>query len=1370
MKNSIKSLGIFLVFLFTQAVVLAQDQKLRFKHYSIDNGLSQNTVYCLLEDKEGIIWIGTEDGLNKFDGYSFTAYKHRNQNPNSISHNQINDLYEDKSGRIWVATSDGLNVFDKKTDSFELIPIPNNLSEFITSIFEDNNGDIWITTLNGLFLYHPTKKTFSHYKDQNNNRADKIMQDSDGLLWLSINKDLRIFNPKNKKFIPLPPLLENNSSLRNSYPRAIKQDSLKRIWIGTETSGLFIYDTKSNTLQHIENEKSNKNSLPVNIIRDIFFNKNEVWLGTRNGLSIFNTKTEKFKNYQNDEYDNSSISQNSVRKILKDKAGNIWIGTFAGGLNLLTPNHNIFKYIGPKTINQPGISFKMASAITAAANKGLWVGTEGGGINLVNLNLSSFQPFSLPLVSTNIAANTIKSLLLDGDNLWVGTFKGLGYFNSKTGIFSDILIPKNRGVASIAKTGDKLWLGTNGNGLISREKNGKTTIFKSSLKDSNTLSGNNILKVIHDQQNNLWIATNEGLNYYDHKKFKQYRYDKNNPFSISNNSVSTLLIDSKDRLWVGTKGGGLNLFEKSSGKFYVIDQTLGLANDAIQAIEEDHKGNIWISTNFGLSKIIIKGQPPFSKNSVIINNYFVEDGLQSNQFLINSSFKNAEGELFFGGINGITYFHPDQIQKNLYQPPVILTEFMMRNKTIIDYDKDSPLKHTINETKEIILTYDQAFISFKFAALNYINPAKNQYAYKLEGLKNDEWQFVENQRMATYTNLDAGTYFFHVKAANNNGVWNNKEKTIKIIVLPPWWKTWWAYTLYSLIIITLLYLYYSYSIKTTRLKSELAYEHLIREKDHELHQNKLNFFTNISHEIKTPLTLILAPLEKLLEQNEGNNRIQHQVMLMKRNGERLVKLLNQLLDFRKFESGNMQLQAIEVNIVSFVKEVVFAFDPYASHLNIKIEIESTKKSIRVWFDQDKFEKILYNLLSNALKFTKPNGNIIIRIKESEPEQQISKHVIIEVEDNGSGISEDKISKVFDQFKHFDEDGVNLQGSGIGLAFTKALVELHHGEISVNSIPETPNQNGKTVFIVKVPLGKDHLKAEEIIPNYQDSENITEYFHQEEEIKTSEAFIQKAEKVLSNMEDRPIMLIVEDNKDVMSFLQEHFEEKFQLYLASDGEEGIEKAISIIPDIIISDVMMPKLSGTALCKTLKTDNRTSHIPIILLTARTPILYKIEGFETGADDYITKPFNISIIEARVWNLLEQRQQLRERYRKEITLQPLNLAITPPDEIFLDKVMAYIEKNISNTNLNVEDLAVEVYMSRTTLYRKIKAITNQTTVDFIRTVRLKRAAQLLKTQAHSISEIAYMTGFTEVNYFRKCFKEQFNTTPTEYINNQKD
>lgn len=1367
----------FITLLLCHAMaIFAEEPNLNFRHYTINEGLSQNTVFCLLEDRDGIIWMGTADGLNKFDGYDFKYYKHEFRNAYSISNNQINALYEDKSGKIWIGTADGLNVFDKHTEKFTRLSTTKSptltSNDFITSIYEDSKGNIWITSQEGLKLYNLKSKKFSVYPYIENRRADRVMEDSHGILWVSVGKDLRRFDPAKKKYLPLPTILENNSSLRKSFVRVFAKDKTNRIWIGTETAGLFIYDESTNTLEDFKNDKADKNSLPADIIREIFFtNDGKVLLGTRDGLSVYNSQTKKFTNYKNDRFDPNSLSQNSIRDILQDRAGNFWLATYGGGVNLLPTSNSMFRYIGAKTPNKAGLSYRMVSSIADAQNGALWIGTEGGGLNYWNPQSSAFKSYALPQISSNIGANTIKCIYPENGNLWLGTVNGLYFMNTSSGNLRKVPLPaENREIVSIVRIKDELWLATNGSGIISLNRNGKTRAFTISAGDANSLTRNNVFTILKDEADNLWVATNKGLNYFDKKKFTQYHVQEKNPYSLSNSSFSALFIDSKKRIWIGTKGGGLNLYEKSTNRFYVIDESFGLANNVIQAIEEDKKGNLWVSTNKGLSRIEIKRPPPFTKQSVSISNYFVEDGLQSNQFMPNASYKNEKGELFFGGINGLTYFSPENITSNKYKPPVIFTEFLIRNKPVIEYGEDSPLQRPINETKEITLTHDQVFISFKFAALNYVNPAKNKYAYKLEGFKRDEdWHFVGDQRIATYTNLDAGTYIFKVKASNNDGLWNETPKTIKIIVLPPWWKTWWAYLLYTLVIAGILYFYYYYSIKTAKLQKDLEYEHLIREKDSELHQRKLNFFTNISHEIKTPLTLILAPLEKLLSLNHGNNRIQHQLMLMKGNGERLMKLIHQLLDFRKFDSGNMEFQTAEGNLVSFVKEIVASFEAYANHLNINIGLEAEKKSIKAWFDRDKFEKILYNLLSNSLKFTRPGGKITIRIKETETSPGNKGFAIIEVEDNGSGISPDNIESVFEPFKYYDEDGANLQGSGLGLAFTKALVELHHGEISVSSTQASGGESGKTCFTVKIPLGREHLGDNEIAPDYQDTENIAGYINTEETVTTSEPLEKRTAAVLANMETKPIMLIIEDNKDVMSFLEEHFEEKFNIVTAFNGQEGVEKAISTVPDIIISDVMMPVMSGTMLCSTLKTDNRTSHIPIILLTARSQVANTLEGLETGADDYITKPFNIRIVEAKVWNLLEQRQLLRERYKKEITLQPRNLAITSPDEVFLNKVMAYIEANIAEVGLNVEDLAKEVFMSRTTLYRKIKALTSQTTVEFIRTVRLKRAAQLLKTDNYTVNEIAYMTGFTDTDYFRKCFKEQYKQTPTEFINNDK-
>ncbi|WP_316810893.1 two-component regulator propeller domain-containing protein [Pedobacter heparinus] len=1369
MRNTL--IGIFLTFLaLTTNATLAQE--LSFKRLTINEGLSQNTAFCILQDKTGFIWIGTEDGLNKYDGYDFTIYKHENNNKNSLSNSQVNALCEDPKENLWVGTSKGLNLFDRDKASFNL-----QSNDFVTTLLYDSRGNLWIGTFDGLKRYdYATKKIVTYKLSGNNanggNRVQTIFEDQHKMLWISMGNDLKCFDPAGKKFLPLPEGIQQNMALRKSNVRVIKQDAYGNYWFGTESSGLYKFSPANSSVINYRHNTSEENSLPVNVVRSLFaYAKDQLWIGTRDGLSVLNLQTNRFTNYRYDPYDPKTLSHNSIRDIVRDRAGNMWVGTYAGGLNLFSSSSNNFSYIGEQAGKKPGLSHRVVSSILKAENGALWIGTEGGGLNYVDRKKGIYNSY----VINSRQQNIVKSLAGDGKgNLWIGNYDGLSYLNTSTGQFSSYEItendakPENKQVYALALDNNGLWLGTDGRGLKFRDANGRITTYVNNPKNKQSVSGNIIIALQKAPGGNLWIGTETGLSYFDKSKntFRQFLNQPDNPNSLSHNTILALFTDRQQRLWIGTEGGGLNLFDKASGKFYAISNKNGLANSVIHGIREDQSGAIWVSTNKGLSKIILKNlKLPIAPEMIQVMNYTVADGLQSNQFASGAAETGDNGELLFGGINGLTTFFPDKIIRNSFKPKVVITDFLIKNNPVAIDEDHSPLKKAIGETDKITLTHDQAFITFKFAALNFVNPEKNQYAYKLDGFYDDDWHFVGNQRTATYTNLDAGKYTFMIKAANNDGIWNNEVKTLQITVLPPWWETWWAYLIYASIIGLLLYAFYYYSVKTGKLKNDLAFEHQSHEKDQELAQRKLSFFTNISHEIKTPLTLILAPIDKLLGLNEGNNKIQNQLMLMQRNGERLLRLINQLLDFRKFESGSMQLQSAEGNVVRFMKEILIAFESYASHRRIRLKLVTGQQSIRAWFDRDKLEKVMYNLLSNSLKFTAEGGQVTVSLKKTEADNG---RLMIEVEDNGIGISPQHIDKIFEQFNHFDDSNANINGTGIGLAFSKGLIELHHGKITVQSTVATPQQQGLTIFTISLPLGNAHLSEEEMIANYKDSENIDGYKDTEISAIAKQTIEKRKQHVLTAMDkERLILLIVEDNLDVRQFIASHFEAEFEIHQAENGLKGLELATELIPDIIISDVMMPEMDGITLCSKIKSDTRSSHIPVILLTARTPLVYKIEGYETGADDYITKPFNLNMLEARVWNLLDSRLKLRERYRKEISLQPKNVAITSPDEKFLERAMAYIEQNISEASLSVEELGKEVGMSRVTLYRKIKALTDQTAIEFIRSVRLKRAAQLLEQNKLNVNEVAYMVGFQDIDYFRRCFKEQFGYTPKEYASN---
>ncbi|MCJ8209008.1 ATP-binding protein [Mucilaginibacter sp. RS28] len=1359
------------VFLCVFRTGKAQAKTLNFKHHTINQGLSQNTVLSVLCDSRGLTWVGTEDGLNKFDGYEFTTYRHDNQDPLSISGNQINAIFEDKSGDMWIGTANGLSRYDRDKDRFtrltETLKTAESPQNYITSITADNAGDIWIGCLGNLKKYDSKRKRLITFQSKELQRIQSIFCDSKGMLWLCKQNGLVILDPFTTRILPLPGILVKDRSLSGSFIRTIREDKQGRVWIGTESRGIFIYERQQNKLVSLAAFSGLFNRFPVvSSVRDIFVrNEKEIWFGTRNGLLVYNILLRTQTLYTTDKYDPYSLSHNIVRCIAKDKAGNYWIGTYSGGLDMTTGKARVFNMIGEQFGDRQGLTSKVVNALAVGADSSLWVGMESEGLDHYDSKKNTFRNFRFSAIEPE-ASNTVKSLLRIGNDLWIGTLTHLWRMDMKTGAIIKCEIPVTGGVYSLEETPKGLWAGTNGSGVLLL-RSSKIISRLSHRAGFNSIASDHVNKICRDKDQSLWIGTGAGLNYFDGKQFKLFIYDRNDPYSLSNSSVLSIFIDRRQGVWIGTKGGGLNFFDRATRRFYHITTREGLANDVIQDICEDKAGNLWVSSNKGLSKLTFKNfSIPFRAQNFNILNYDFQDGLQSNQFNPNSGATAPDGALFFGGINGISFFDPVHVAVNRYRPPVIFTDFLINNVRVKVGAPDAPLKQAIDQCKEVVLAHAQAYFSIKFAALNYINPSKNHYRYKLEGLtKNEDWHYVTSERSATYTSLDAGEYNFKVQASNDDGVWNEQAKTLKIIVLPPWWKTWWAFIIYATVMSVLLYLYYYYSLKTAKLKNELSYEHIVREKEQELYQQKLNFFTNISHEIKTPITLILAPLENLIETNQGNNKFNNQLMLMKRNGERLMKLITQLLDFRKFESNLAKVQVAEGNIVRFVKEVVYSFQAHAENLGIKIEVEAEQPRIRLWFDREIFEKILFNLISNALKFTPEGGTVLITLKKINDQKQLQ----IEVKDNGRGIPADQIVHIFDQFAHYDNYGVNLNGNGIGLNLVKTLVEYHKGTITVESQEGLDGKRGYTCFRFTVPMGKDQYKADEIISDYKSSEDIAAY--QEKDLYLdAELITEQLAEPREWLEEKPILLIVEDNPDLITFLSDYFKNSFIVEVAVNGKEGIEKAFQLIPDIILSDIMMPEVSGTELCSTLKKDTRTSHIPIILLTARTPLIYKIEGFDTGADDYITKPFSVKLLERRVWNLLESRRKLRDRYKKEITLQPVNIAINSADELLLEKIMSLIERQIDNPKLSVEDLGKEVFMSRVTFYRKIKALTNQTPVEFIRGIRLKRAAQLLATKKYHISEVAYMVGFLDLNYFRKCFKEEFGKTPKDYYGAESD
>ncbi|QEK51725.1 response regulator [Pedobacter aquae] len=805
--------------------------------------------------------------------------------------------------------------------------------------------------------------------------------------------------------------------------------------------------------------------------------------------------------------------------------------------------------------------------------------------------------------------------------------------------------------------------------------------------------------------------------------------------------------------------GGLNYFDKKSKRFYVIDKKLGLEDDVVHSIVEDSKQNIWISTDVGMFKLSFKKfSLPFKKEDIEITNYSANDGLISNQFSTLAAVRLKTNELLFGGMNGLSIFYPEKIIKNKKAPKVVLTEILINNKAVKINGDDSPLSRSISELKEITVDYNQANISLKYAALNFINPENNQYAYKLEGFSvNEDWQLTGKQRVVNFANLAPGSHLFKVKASNNDGVWSNEVTNLKIIVLPPWWLTWWAYLLYAAIIVLVSSIIINFLRNRARLKRDLYLEHLQNERQQELYQMKLNFFTNISHEIRTPLTLILGPLERLIS-GDNHPKFIKQLELIKNNADRLMKLVTELLDFRKAEEGHMRIYCSYQDIIPFSKDIYESFRNLAIDRNIDYQFVAPKEPIFLYFDKNQLEKVIFNLLSNAFKFTPDNGCIKVEIAYQEGNKD---WIEIKVTDTGKGIPEDFQNKLFDSFFQVDDRGHQNIGSGIGLALSKSIIELHRGKIRVSS---KQAENKLTVFTIELRTGKNHLAESEVvsesayIENYQKSfmpYHVPAYSHDEAEV--------------SNQNKKYKLLIAEDNDEVRGLIADTLRDEYEIVEFTNGQLALDYMQEEIPDLIISDIMMPGLDGLQLCEKAKSSESTSHIPFILLTARASVAHQVDGLSIGADAYISKPFSLQILLLNIRNLLKAQEVMREKFSQQVILQPSNTAITSPEEKFIQKLIHIIEDKMGNPEFDVNELVNEIGMSRTVLYKKVQTLTSYSVAELIKQMRLKKAAELFKISTFSIAEVAYMVGFNDRKHFSKEFKKQYQLSPSEFLQSVK-
>lgn len=1389
------------IFLFTliSANVL-YSQSINFKNFTTKDGLSNNKVIAVLQDKTGFLWFGTEDGLNRFDGYEFKVYRNDSKNSNSISSNNIWSLFEDSEGNIWIGTKSGeLNRYDVKKDVFEHWDIKSKdyKENSINEIYRDKGGTLWIGTYqSGLYRFDIKTNKIDNWNynpgDPNslsNNFVTFITEDADGFLWVSTYNGLNKFNPRssNNSFQRFYSESGNKNSLPSNLIWTIKKSNfdLNFMWLGT-ANGLVSLDTRSNTFLRIplKSEIELQFGLSISsVVEENIKNEKVLWLGSYGGLIRLNLNTTETQRFIKKENDPSTIISNEINKTIKDRSGVIWLAT-ENGLSYISKKGMKFNSLfykqketgelkdlvksNIKSITQSpqGLSFfgtangiytfnssdkhkdyhKLKSTdglnswSLAAAEDNIWIGTYGKGLKQLNLKSGSIKNWAIesPTFKTS-AFDYLKSLLLDEKkNLWIGFWGGgLARFNTDTGNY-------------------KIWITESGN--------------------SESISHNDVWAIHKDQVGRLWIGTNGGgLNLFediDGGIFHRWIDILDKSKQLSSNSIYSICEtlneqNSKNNgetiLWVGTSNGlnkilihnSTDLYNLGSLKIEVTNFTTqdGLADNSVKSILEDKNGNLWISTNSGITFFNV------AKSYFI--NFNNSDGVIGNEFNSGSAFRSINGMMYFGSVDGLNVFDPNQIKQSAFVPPLVITDFQIFNQPV-KIGPNSVLKQSILDAKEIELSYSQNVFSFEFAALDFNSPQTIQYKYMMEGFDND-WIYSGNRRFITYTNLNSGTYTFKIEATNSDGIWSENIKSISIIVNQPWWRTGWAYAIYLLLIVIGIFTARKIEINRSHLRSELKMREFEAKKQRELEIIKSRFFANLSHEFRTPLTLIKGPVDELISGTSKDNQ-QEYFELIKRNSEKLQELIDQLLELTQLENATIPLKAKKENLVSLLRGLVSSFDSIAKQKNISLSFESSLGRIICWIDRDKMEKIINNLLSNAFKFTGSGGNITVQL--SRKSIKAKEFAEIKISDTGIGIAKDKLDKIFDRFYQVDDSSrKNYGGSGIGLALVKELTDLHKWEINVES------EKGKgTEFSIHIPLQETYLhETQKEIEVTSEKYGETESTKKEITVKESDLLEKEIEQEIFEkkklLDEKPSVLIVEDSEDARIFLRGILQNEYRIKEAVDGEDGFSKAAEIMPSLIISDVMMPSIDGIEFCKRIKTDLQTSHIPVILLTAKASQESKIEGLETGADAYLTKPFNSKELLVRIRNLLEQRKNLREKFSKEIKIDTSAITVNSLDNEFLKKAFDVAEKNLSNSEFSSQDFAREMFLSRSQLHRKLVSVTGQGPGEFLRSFRLKRSATLILEKRLSITQIAFEVGFSSPSHFTKAFRQLFNCLPTEFI-----
>ncbi len=1466
------------------------------ENITVSKGLQNDYIFDLLQDHLGFLWLASEAGVQKYDGYAFTIYT-----PDSSGGTTQKPLrlYEDTRSNLWILMNRGLMRYRGETDDFEKFFLNDeheNISYRVTAIAEDVHGGIWVWIQDkGLFTLDDKKKRFvphgavnqwyrsvknpslreSEHKGiyetwvrfpaarfgsllqynfyigrrdgsrqyglegiggipftrreltltgdtmrlpvasfnslprmkQNNHEAES--RATEGPTWVKFRVDVNALDP------PLSDgdvIKVSSNRLPLAWFEQISVESMvfdrnNTLWIGFDWCGLCRVDLETGDIKQYTHHPAVPGSLSFGRVRHALCDdEGNLWFGNQKGLNKYDPSTDSFENFFVDPSHKSSELNGILRmtddgrgniwtvsnevkgigrfnkstrtfthytkgmdawvsSVTTDRSGIVWIGNWYQGIYKLDPDRKKFTALSAEKNGKDVLAGKLVLAVHEDQAGEIWFGGDLDGLYRYNRTTGMISVYRIRGGRFDSSTeNYIEAIFQDSNGrFWIGTKGGFCSFDPQEGTFEHIPEPMKSDkdlshTATIHEDSEgMLWLVTTKGFLVRVDPNTYETKFYE-VHDRRT----KFRDFVEDSQGLLWIGNSieeegGGVFTFDMKEKKFSLISK-----LQGLKISTLCFDD-GILWCATIGQGLVRYDTRTDTKTVMQKADGLLSNSLMGVEKDNAGNLWISSHRGLTR--------YDPRKNRFDHYFKEDGFLTNEFVYRAINKSKNGEMILGTLDGIVTFNPDSITKSGYVPPILLTELKIHN-ALVEVGGGSPLQKHISVCDRIELPYDLNDLSITFASLDFHQPGRHQYSFYLEHFEED-WREPGLERTAYYTNLDPGNYVFKVKGTNSDGVWNEDPAVLAITILPPWWKTWWAYTLYGLVVFVMLFTIRRYELGRQRLKFGYELERVESSKLRELDSLKSRFFANISHEFRTPLTLILGPIERWRNRTD-NEDLQTDLHMMHRNARRLLRLINQLLDLSRLEAGAMKLQAAPGNIVTFVRGMAESFQSSGNERGISLQVDAGQDDVPMYFDRDKMGKVLSNLLSNAFKFTASGGEVTVSVnlcgdvprlthrthwggQELNVPTTDDECVVITVSDTGIGISQEELPRVFDRFYQVDASQTREhEGSGIGLALTKELVELHHGTIDVQS------EVGKgTTFTVTLPLGSEHFTSEELVAEPEVAER-RDNSEQEHLVFSSSESHEAPDDVPEKK--RPSVLIVEDSADVRAYMRYDLCMEYTVLEASEGVDGLRKAQEAIPDLIISDVMMPTMDGFELCAKIKTDERTSHIPVILLTAKASGESKIEGLETGADDYLTKPFDTRELLVRIRTLIEQRRRLQEKFRREILVQPGDITVTSLDEQLLQRAIDTVEKNISDPAFDTVRMAKDVGMSRMLLNTKLKALTGQPTGEFIRTLRLKRAAQLLQQGYGNVTQVAFAVGFQSLSYFAKTFRKQFGHSPSDY------